>query len=155
MAKFGSNKGKKNPEISTASLPDIIFILLFFFMVATVMRENELIVKVRVPQATEITKLENKNLVSTINIGPPVSRLQGKFGTAPIIQLNDVLAKPEDIVEFIENERLQRPEGERPYITFSLKVDKETKMGIVTDVKQEMRKAHAFKINYSAAKRAD
>lgn len=150
---FKKNKSDKNPEISTASLPDIIFMLLFFFMVSTVLRDKNPLVKTVVPKATELTRLKKKSWVSYINIGPPTN--PSKFGTAPRIQLNDSFAETGDIIEWVENERLQREERVRPYITWSLKVDKSVKMGIVTDVKQELRKANALKINYSATKRTE
>ena len=69
MSKFKKKK-KGMPGISTASLPDIVFMLLFFFMVTTVMRETELkIKKPQLPKATEIKKLERKSLVSYIYVG--------------------------------------------------------------------------------------
>lgn len=152
MAKFKKKGEGGTPGISTASLPDIIFMLLFFFMVTTVMRETTLKVEVRTPMATEVAKLERKSLVSYIYIGKPTKNLQGVFGTEPRIQLNDAFATLQQIPEFVEAERNARNEAERPLITTSLKVDKETKMGIVTDVKQELRKVQALKINYSTRK---
>ncbi|MEA3494967.1 MAG: biopolymer transporter ExbD [Bacteroidota bacterium] len=154
-AKFERKRGKDSPAISTASLPDIIFILLFFFMVATVMRDSDALVTTHVPKATELTKIEKKSMVSTINIGPPVNMHRAKYGTAPRVQLNDKFAAPTDVIEFVENERLKKDERLRPYMTFALKVDKKTKMGIVTDVKQELRKAKALKIQYNAAVRTE
>lgn len=152
MAKF-ERKGKGGmPGISTASLPDIVFMLLFFFMVATVMRETELKVRVRVPAATQIKKLERKSLVSYIYIGEPQKKFQSMFGTEPRIQLNDQFAKVKDIRQFITSEREARDENEVPFMTTSLKVDENVKMGIVTDIKQELRKASALKINYSSKK---
>ncbi|MBA3901124.1 MAG: biopolymer transporter ExbD [Bacteroidetes bacterium] len=151
MSKFRKKKSNQ-PGISTASLPDIVFMLLFFFMVTTVMRETELKVEIRQPGATEIAKLERKNLVSYIYIGKPTKQLQPVFGTEPRIQLNDAFANVNQIPEFIEFERRQRAEVEIPFMTTSLKVDKETKMGIVTDVKQELRQVQALKINYSTLK---
>jgi biopolymer transport protein ExbD len=151
MAKFKKKGGKGTPAISTASLPDIIFMLLFFFMVTTTMREATLLVKITPPQATEVQKLEKKSLVSFIYIGPPLKK---QFGTESRIQLNDQFAVPKDIREFIQLERDSRDEADRKLITTSLKVDKYTKMGIVTDVKQELREVGAFKINYSTAKKA-
>ena len=148
-------KEKPTPAISTASLPDIVFMLLFFFMVTTVMRQTDLKVKVVVPQATEIQKLEKKSLVSYIYIGSPTESYRGKFGTAPRIQLNDAFASPNQVVEFIEKERAARSEAEVPLLTTSIKADKEAKMGIVTDVKQELRKCNALKLNYSSSKRAE
>ena len=151
--KFTRKKGKSAPGISTSSLPDIIFILLFFFMVTTVIREKKPLVQVKLPKATEITKLKKKNWVSNIYIGPPTN--QAKFGTAPRIQLNDSYGKVNDIIEFVENERSQKNEKIRPYMTFSLDVDQEVKMGIVTDVKQELRKANQLKINYATRQRVE
>lgn len=148
--KFERKKGKKSPGISTASLPDIVFMLLFFFMVATVMRDDEPLVQANIPQAEALTKLEKKEWLSIINIGPPIQPLQEKYGTAPRIQLNDEIKDKDDIIEFVENERLAKEQGVRPFMIFTLKVDKDTKMGIVSDVKQELRRANALKITYSA-----
>lgn len=150
-----NKKKKASPAISTSSLPDIVFMLLFFFMVSTVMRETDLKVKVTVPQATEIQKLEKKSLVSYIYIGSPGENYRAKFGTAPRIQLNDAFAMPNQVPEFIEKERAARAEAEVPFMTTSLKADRETKMGIVTDVKQELRKVNALKINYSTSLRSE
>jgi len=150
MSRFSTKKGKESPAINTSSLPDIIFMLLFFFMVTTVMREVTLKVKTKLPQATEVQKLDKKSLVSYIYIGPPVkSKL---YGTNSRIQLNDTFANVDDIQEFVATEREDREEADRKFITTSLKVDGLTKMGIVTDVKQELRKAGALKINYSTRK---
>ena len=144
-------KGDKDlPAISTASLPDIIFMLLFFFMVTTVMRQDDLRVRIMAPAANQVKKLENKSLVSYIYIGKPVNTK--KYGTVPMIQLNDAIAEPEEIREFIAAERERRDEVDRPKMTVSLKVDGDTEMGIVTDVKQELRRASALKINYSTRK---
>lgn len=150
--KFRKEKASNTPQISTASLPDIVFMLLFFFMVTTVMRETSLKVKNTRPKATEIQKLEKKSLVSYIYIGSPIRPLQPIYGTEPRIQLNDVFATPTDIPEFVESERRKLNEAEVPLMTFSLKVDQDTRMGIVTDVKQELRKVNALKINYSTRK---
>ncbi len=144
---------KELPALSTASLPDIIFMLLFFFMVVTVMREKTPLVRTHVPEATELVRLEKKSWVVYIHIGPPVQT--ARYGTAPRIQLNDAFGSVDQIVEFVEHERAQRDERVRPFLTYSLKVDRETSMGIVSDVKQELRKANALKINYSAVRRKE
>jgi biopolymer transport protein ExbD len=150
MAKFRKGGKKEIPTISTASLPDIVFMLLFFFMVSTVIRETSLKVANTVPGATEVKKLEKKSLVSSRYIGKPRQQFQGMFGTEPRIQLNDSFAKVSDIRDYIVTERQQMDESDRPKMVTSLKVDEDTKMGIVTDVKQALRKASALKINYSA-----
>ena len=99
-------KGSKGlPPISTASLPDVIFMILFFFMVSTTMRDQELLVRYKLPEATEVQKLEKKSLVSFIHIGPPAMTMQAKFGTAPRIQLNDSYKSTRDILDFVAAER--------------------------------------------------
>jgi len=150
MARFKKDSGPKTVAINTASLPDIIFMLLFFFMVTTTMRETTLFVRTQMPPATEVQKLERKSLVSFIYIGPPIQ--SQIFGTEPRIQLNDSFANISDIAPFVAAEREARNEAERNLITTSLKVDRDTKMGIVTDVKQELRKSNALKINYSTTR---
>ena len=152
MSKFRKNGKKGMPAISTASLPDIVFMLLFFFMVTTVMRETTLFVSIITPKATEIKKLQKKSLVSYIYIGPPIKRMQSSYGTAARIQLNDAFASVDEIQEFIASEQEARDEKEIPYMTTSIKADETVKMGIVTDVKQELRKANSLKINYSTRK---
>lgn len=155
MSKFRKDDGKELPPISTASLPDIVFMLLFFFMVSTTMREVTVNVTQKIPEATELSKLEKKSLVSYIYIGEPKPKFQKVFGKAPRIQLNDQFANVEDIPDYITAEREARDEAERPSMVTSLKVDVNTKMGLVTDVKQELRKAAALNINYSARKKVE
>jgi len=155
MSRFKKTEGKGLKAINTASLPDIVFMLLFFFMVTTVMRETELKITVRLPDATEVKKLEKKSLVSYIYIGKPLKSLQATFGSEPRIQLNDAFATPEDIRDFVSSEREQMNENDQKQMTISLKIDQDTKMGIVTDVKQELRKASALKIMYSSRKKVD
>ena len=149
MAQIRKKGKKETPGVSTASLPDIVFMLLFFFMVSTTIREVNKKVQISQPSATEIKKLEKKSLVSYIYIGPPKRTFQKKYGTEPRIQLNDSFATLSDIREYINSERQKLDEAERPMMTTSLKIDEETKMGIVSDVKLELRKSDALKINYS------
>lgn len=153
MSKFSKKRGKAKPTISTASLPDIIFMLLFFFMVVTVMRTSEQKVKVKVPEATELTKLEKKSLVNYIYIGKPLKKYQEVYGTSPRIQLNDKISTELDIPLFLEQHKLKVQEASRPLITTSLRVDEDVTMGIVQDVKVALRKANQLKVNYSAIQR--
>jgi len=149
MGRFKQKSSTGMPKISTASLPDIVFILLCFFMVSTTMRETTLIVKFKLPEATEVQKLEKKALVSFIYVGQPV---KSTFGTESRIQLNDQFATIGDIQAFIATEREARDEVDRKFLTTSIKADRDTRMGVITDIKQELRKAGAFKINYSSRK---
>jgi biopolymer transport protein ExbD len=150
MARFKKSGTDGLPEINTGSMGDIIFILLFFFMVITTMRESTLLVKVAPPRASEVHKLEKKSLVSNIYIGQPIEA--AILGTESRIQLNDQIADVNEISAFILAERESHYEADVPLLTTSLKVDKDTKMRIVTAVKQELRQVGAFKINYSTAK---
>lgn len=154
MAVMKKKGGKGLPPISTASLPDIIFMLLFFFMVTTTMREQELKVGYTLPSASEVQKLEKKSLVSYIHIGKPTRQLQTQWGTASRIQLNDSYKETRDILDFIAAERDKLSENDRASMTVSLKVDVDTNMGVVTDVKQELRRANALRTFYAAQRAA-
>ncbi len=156
MSKFSKYKGKKPmPAISTASLPDIIFMLLFFFMVVTVLRQSDLKVRVNTPSATELTKLEEKTLVNYIYIGKPSPQYEALYGTAPQIQLGDKIKKETDIPLFIAEFLNGIPENQHNKVTTSLRVDGDVTMGIVTDVKTQLRKQNQLRVNYSTKRRSD
>ncbi|WP_020533876.1 ExbD/TolR family protein [Flexithrix dorotheae] len=152
MAKF-KKKTNTSQDIPTSALPDIIFMLLFFFMVTTVLRETDLLVENKLPNATQLTKLEQKSLVSYIYVGKPKDT--DKYGDEPRIQVNDVLIMPKEIPKFVFEEKDKLDEVERDKITMSLKVDRDAKMGIINDVKQQLREANALKVNYSSILSAD
>ena len=154
MGRFKKEGKKELPAFNSSSMSDIVFMFLFFFMVITTMRESTLFVRTIIPAATEVQKLEKKSLIANINIGPPQKEFVAKLGPEPRIQLNDQFADARDIVEFVETEKQGRDEADRNMITWSLKVDESVRMGVVTDVKQELRKASAFKVNYSTRKQA-
>ncbi|MBQ2026417.1 MAG: biopolymer transporter ExbD [Alistipes sp.] len=141
-------KGEREvPAMSTTSLPDVVYIILFFFMLSTSMRDQELLVTYKLPEATEVQKLEKKNLVSYIHIGTPSLHMQAKYGTAPRIQLNDSYKTTKDILDFVAAERESHND-----MTICLKADENTKMGVVADVKQELRRANALKLSYASSK---
>lgn len=148
MAKFKKERKGGQQKLNTSSLPDIVFMLLFFFMVATSMKEVTMIVKIKSPEATEVTKLEQKSLVSYIYVGQPLNTR--KFGSEPRIQLNDSFATIDDIESYILQERENMKEADRPKMTVSIKADLDVQMGTITDIKQALRKAQALKISYSA-----
>ncbi len=146
MSKFRKKK-KGMPAISTASLPDIVFMLLFFFMVTTTMRETDLkIQKPKLPYATEVKKLERKSLVSYIYVG----KVKGQNGDK--IQLNDRIADVKDVKYFVFAERETHSEDEIPLLTTSIKADIKSSVGTITDIKEELRNVNALKINYSTLK---
>ena len=150
MSKFKKKTSEGQPAISTASLPDIVFMLLFFFMVVTVMRENTLMVENKLPFADQTEKLDKKDLVMYIYAGKPSARYQERFGSEARIQLNDKFASVGEVQQFIFAERETKREELIPYLTTALKIDEKTNMGLVSDIKQELRKAEALKINYTS-----
>jgi len=146
MSKFKNKKKGDLPAISTASLPDIVFMLLFFFMVATVMRDNSLKIQNLLPSADQVEKLE-KDRTMFIYAGKPSEQYK-QFGTEARIQINDAFAGLPDVqpavFEFIAGTR----EELKDKIVVGLKVDKDTNAGLVSDIKQELREANALKVMY-------
>lgn len=152
MSMFKKDGQKDVPAISSSSLSDIVFMLLFFFMVTTQLRETENKVMVNIPQASEVTKLVRKDLNSYINIGTPIKSLQSQYGTEARIQLNDSFRTTAEIRDFVAAERDSKSEADRQFMTISIRADQDVRMGIVTDVKQELRRCSALRIMYSARK---
>ena len=151
MSKFNKKKSGDMPAVNTASLPDIVFMLLFFFMVATVMRQNTLKIANNLPFADQVEKLDKKDLVMYIYAGQP-SQNYKQYGTEARIQLNDDFASVKDIAAFIAQERASKREELIPFLTTALKVDGEANMGLIGDIKQELRKVNALKLNYTTKK---
>lgn len=149
MSKFKKKKSGELPAISTASLPDIVFMLLFFFMVATVMRQNTLMIDNKLPVADQIEKLDKKDLVMYIYAGKPSARYRASAGNQARVQLNDKFAEVDEIKAFILAERASKREELLPFLTTALKVDGDTNMGLVGDIKKELRDVQALKINYT------
>ncbi|GGD46692.1 MULTISPECIES: ExbD/TolR family protein [Muriicola] len=149
MAKFTKKKDGDLPAVSTASLPDIVFMLLFFFMTVTTMKDSSLMVENTLPNASEVKKLEKKDRVLYIYVGKPTRDYQKVFGTEPKIQLNDKFANVSDVGDFILEERAKKPQELQNVLTTALKVDKDANMGLISDIKQELRKVNALKVNYT------
>lgn len=151
MGKFNKAGGREMPELNTSSLPDLVFAFLFFIMMVTTMREVTLKVQFRAPQATELQKLEKKSLVTFIYVGEPMQEFRDKMGSETRIQLNDQFAEVSEIEDYIAQEKSSMKEEDAPFMTVSIKADKGTKMGVVSDIKQALREAYALKISYSAS----
>ena len=150
-AGFKRKEGREMVEMNTSSLPDLIFTILFFFMMVTTMREVTLKVKFVVPQGTELEKLEKKSAVSFIYVGPPTDQLRAQMGSGTRIQLNDRYAEPKEVMDFVAQERTTMSDPASQVM--SMKIDQHTQMGIITDIKEVLRKSWALKINYSATRR--
>ena len=138
------------PGLNTASLPDLIFSVLFFFMIVTHMQKVAVKVQFRTPQGTELTRLTKKTAVTDIYIGKPEGNLQKTIGTATRIQLNDKFGNLDDVVDYISAERERMSPEDQQQMTVSVKADRTTKMSIIDNVKQALRKAKAYRISYSA-----
>ena len=150
MGRFRKSGKKSAPAISTASLPDIVFMLLFFFMISTSFRQTDKLVQVKLPGATENVKLERKDLTSYIYIGSPIPSKQAQYGTDSRIQLNDSYRTINEIRDFIASERESLSEADKAEMTVAIKADENVRMGIITDIKQELRRCNALKILYGA-----
>lgn len=143
MSKHFTKKASTKQEIPTASLPDIIFMLLIFFMVTTVLRETTIHVRQFLPEAEALTKIEQKRLISYIYVGP--RKLAGNRLGDVAVQIDDALIDDYTNIRTIMYNKLT----EQPRLIVSLKVDEDSPMGVVTDVQQELREASTLRINYS------
>ncbi|MGA0255920.1 MAG: biopolymer transporter ExbD [Bacteroidetes bacterium] len=144
MSGHFQKKAQTKQEIPTASLPDIIFMLLIFFMVSTVLRETTVQVRTTLPQAEALTKIDQKRLVSYIYIGP--RKLDGNRLGETGVQIDDALIEDTGTIRTVMYRKLI----EQPKLIVSLKVDETSEMGIVLDVQQELREAGTLRINYSS-----
>lgn len=134
MSKFKKKQASTKQSIPTASLPDIIFMLLIFFMVTTVLREYDIKVSYTLPSAKQIEKIDNKRIVSYIWVGRD-GRVQIDDNIVLIPEIQNIAAKKRRDV---------------PQVIMSLRIDEGSRMGIVTDIQQQLRKGDALRINYSA-----
>ena len=148
MSKF-SKKDISQPVVSSASLPDIVFILLFFFMTVTVIKDKNLMVENTLPNASETKDLGLKDRIIYIHIGKPIRKLSATHGTEPKIQIDNRLLELAEVGAYIIGKREQLPEHVKKKLTVSLKIDKNANMGLVTDLKKELRKVRAYKVNYT------
>lgn len=132
--KFEKRRASTKQEIPTTSMPDIVFMLLMFFMCVTTMREVDVLVSFKLPEAKAIEKIENKRLVSYLWVGKDKR-----------MQINDSLVKLDEVQNIMYAKRQTLPE-----IIVSLRVDQNVDMGLVTDIQQALRKAYCLRLNYSA-----
>jgi len=131
--KFDKRRANTKQEIPTSSMPDIVFMLLMFFMTVTTLREVDVFVEFKLPEAQAIEKIENKRLVSYVWVG-----------NTGRIQVNDSIVKLEEVQDIMYKKR-----QDLPNVIISMRIDKNQEMGLVTDIQQELRKAYCLRINYS------
>ncbi|MCB0476514.1 MAG: biopolymer transporter ExbD [Crocinitomicaceae bacterium] len=148
MSKFRKGGKKDVPGVNTSALPDIVFMLLFFFMVATTMKEVDMLVEIEIPEGssvTDITSLKQLNEVDFLYIGKP---LEG--GDRDVIQLDGELTISVLRVAKWKLEKVQSKERDIQYIVTSMKIDEGVRMGLVSSVKESLRDINALKICYAA-----
>ncbi len=141
------------PGLNTSSLPDLIFTVLFFFMIVTHMRKETVKVQYKVPAGTELTRLTRKSTVTHIYIGKPAATVSDRSDNDTRIQMNDKYVSMPEIIDYVSEERKRMMPEDARKMTVSIKADRNTHMGVITDVKQALRKANALKVNYSATSR--
>ncbi len=138
------------PELNTASLPDLIFTILFFFMLVTHMRKTTVKVKYQVPQGTELTKLVKKSAISYIYIGMPMNAAGAVSGDSLCVQLNDKIVDLKDVKGYLSKERLLMSAADKKQMSVSVRADKATPMGTINDLKQSLRESNVLKVNFAA-----
>ena len=138
------------PGLNTSSLPDLIFTVLFFFMIVTHMRHETVKVKFQVPQGKELTRLTKKSAVTYLYIGRPISAATQPQKDSACVQMNDKLITPSEISDYMSEEKKRMSPEDLQAMVVSIKADKYSKMGIIIDVKQALRQSKALRINYSA-----
>ena len=153
---------RKMPGLNTSALPDLIFTVLFFFMIVTHMRDVELLVHYDLPHGTEVQKLAHKSATTYIYVGrqpalnPHSSSLdpQAEQDTF-FIQLNNRLATVADIRDYVEEERARMNDEDRSRMVVSLKADRDVPMRVIAEIKQALQQSFALRINYSANEKSD
>ncbi|ATA68801.1 ExbD/TolR family protein [Capnocytophaga cynodegmi] len=148
MSKFTKKKSGELPPVSTASLPDIVFMLLFFFMTVTEMKDSDLMVHNKVPTADQVQRLDKKDPVVYIYAGKPLDKYKDKYGSNAKIQINDKFADVSEVAPFILQYRDGIREELRDIFITALKVDAETNMGLVSDIREKLQEVNALKLNY-------
>ena len=158
MSMFGRREHEM-PGLNTSSLPDLIFTVLFFFMIVTHMRQVTLKVDYRAPQGKQLTRLTKKSAVSYIYIGKPVQSLPGVSNVETdssrvCVQLNDKLATPAEVMDYVVAEKRRMSAEDQRQMTVSIRADRQVPMGVVMDVKQALRQAKVLRVNYSAVEKS-
>lgn len=145
MSKFSRNSARGKAKISTASLPDIVFMMLFFFMVSATIKSEKEIVETKIPQAKELTSAEKKSLVKELKIGKP---LNSEDGEEVKIADGERFIPMNQLTYWVNQKRDELPEYYKDQLIVMLKADESVSMGIISDIQQELRKSKARKVLY-------
>ncbi len=132
------------PELNTSSLPDLIFSVLFFFMIVTHMRNTSPQVKYKVPVGTELKKLGKKQTVRYIYIGKPTNG-----DATERIQIDNMYVSVDEVANYMASQKAEMDPDDAEQLTVSIKADRNTPMGVIADVREALRKAGVNYVNYS------
>lgn len=143
------------PALNTASLPDLIFSILFFFMLVVHMRKTTVHVKYQVPMATELSRLYNNSNVQYIYIGLPVNNLGQVKGEKMVVQLNDNLTTISELKKYLIQLSAALPPEQWRQLSVSIKADRHADMGTIMDLKQALREANVLNVNFTAVMSKD
>lgn len=149
--RFYRGRNREIPALNTASLPDLIFSILFFFMLVVHMRKTTVHVKYQVPAATELSRLYNNSNVQNIYIGLPVSKSGQVEGDRMVIQLNDSITTIPEIRNYLIQLSAALPPAQRRQLSVSIKADRHADMGMIMDLKQALREAGVLNVSFTAA----
>ncbi|MBR07744.1 MAG: biopolymer transporter ExbD [Rickettsiales bacterium] len=138
-------KQRQTVEISTASLPDIVFLLLFFFMVSATIKPTNEQVKLTTPKAQAMIKINRKELIREINIGTPINR---EMGDSEVISVDNRVITKEQLAQWVVEQKESLPESLKDQMIIVIKADEYVKMGLINDVQEELKKVNARKIVY-------
>ena len=147
MSSFRRRYHRESPSINTASLPDIVFMLLFFFMVVTKLKKEDVKLSVKLPKANESIKLDNKQNGVYIHVGVPVDT--SIFGSHLKVQMNDEFIDPSTLSNRIEADMKRVSKSELPFYTVILRSDSDVDMHYINAIKHQLRQANALKLIYS------
>ncbi|MBQ6309178.1 MAG: biopolymer transporter ExbD [Prevotella sp.] len=149
MSMFKQRQRRDIPQLNMSSMPDLIFTVLFFFMIVTHMRSVPVMVKHQVPAGKELTKLSKQPVITYIYIGKPLGGAAADSRSS-VVQVNDQIMEVDAISDYMSSLRHSLGKEDAENMIVSLKVDKDTEMGLVSDVKQALRRAHVMRVHYSA-----
>lgn len=134
--------------MNTAALPDLIFTVLFFFMIVTHMRQTDVKVQYAVPQGTELNQLANKATAQYVYIGVRNEGARSEGET--VIQLNDRIVTLDELCNALKKQRQMMSDEDAERMVVSIRADRKTPMGVIADVKRALREAGALRVNYAA-----
>lgn len=136
-------KSTQSAEISTASMPDIVFLLLFFFMVTATIKTEDESLKVDIPKAQAITQVKKKFLIKELHIGFPKDQ---QLGSTARISAEGRFIDISEVGQWVLEQKSSLDEVYKDQMIVLLKADEKVDMGLIGDIQSELRKYNARKV---------